>query len=124
MKRETNILFKVRAAMLLLVMVLTTATAWADDPNWLKSGDAWDATTNTLTVNSDVAGSAYRNRTEIEHLVINNGEILNINQYAFAGCTGLEAITCTGTEALNIDYKAFEGCTSLTAFFFPLIHLL
>ena len=55
-----------RFALTLLLSVLTATTAWAADPAWLKSGDSWDATTSTLTVNTEtVAQSAYRDCAEI-----------------------------------------------------------
>ena len=69
MKQKTT-----RFALTLLLSVLTAATAWADDPSWLKSGDSWDATTKTLTVNTaTVAPNAYWNNSVIENVIISNG---------------------------------------------------
>ena len=62
-----------RLTLTLMLVMLTAMTAWADDPSWLNQGDSWDETTKTLTVNTEtVAQNAYRNRSEIENVIISN----------------------------------------------------
>ena len=101
-----------RAAVLLLVMMLTTATAWADDPSWLRQGDSWDATTKTLTVNTImVAQNAYRNNSVIEHVIVGNGVTI-IDGYAFYGCTNLKTVFL-GSGVSGLYQYTFNGCTSL-----------
>ena len=53
--------------MTLLLCVLTTASAWADDPDWLKSGDSWDETTKTLTVEATTARNGYQYQCEVSN---------------------------------------------------------
>ena len=91
-----------RFALTLLVMMLTTATAWADDPEWLKSGDSWDETTSTLTVNTEtVAQYAYRNRSEIENVIISN-DVTSIGDQAFYSCTNLKTVFIgNGVESIG-----------------------
>ena len=95
-----------RAAMLLLVMMLTATTAWADNPWWLKSGDSWDETTKTLTVNTtEVAPIAYVNRTEIENVIVGN-DVTSIGASAFAGCPNLKTVIVSRTSsAPQINYN-------------------
>ena len=101
-----------RFALTLLVSVLTATTAWADNPLWLKSGDSWDETTKTLTVNTaTVAQYAYRDCTEIEHVIISNNVTVVFNN-AFQGCTNLKSVFLgSGVSGLYPD--TFNGCTSL-----------
>ena len=52
MKRETDILFKARAAVMLLVMLMTTATAWASELRYCencKSQTPYSVIGNTAT---------------------------------------------------------------------------
>ena len=101
-----------RFALTLLVSVLTATTAWAQDPTWLKSGDSWDATTKTLTVNTaEVAQNAYRNRSEIENVIISNG-VTSIGSAAFAGCTNLKTVF-VGNGVTSIGDGAFYSGTNL-----------
>ena len=101
-----------RFALTLLVSVLTATTAWAADPAWLKSGDSWDATTSTLTVNTEtVAQNAYRNRSEIENVIISN-DVTSIGDYAFQDCTNLKTVFI-GNGVTSIGLQVFLGCTNL-----------
>ena len=103
-----------RFALTLLLSVLTAATAWANDPEWLKSGDSWDETTSTLTVNTaTVAQNAYRNRSEIEHVIISNNVTVVFNN-AFQGCTNLKSVFLgSGLTGFVLSQNVFQGCTSL-----------
>ena len=101
-----------RFALTLLVMMLTTATAWADNPSWLKSGDSWDETTKTLTVNTEtVAENAYRIRSEIEHVIISDN-VTVMYSYAFKDCTNLKSVFL-GSGVSELYSYTFDGCTSL-----------
>ena len=130
-----------RIALTLLLSVLTAATAWADDPTWLRPGDSWDATTSTLTVNTEtVAQSAYWYNNVIENVIISNS-VTSIGANAFFGCTNLKTVfvsndvtsigdgafyNCTnlktvfvGNGVTGIGSSAFENCTSLTSINIP-----
>ena len=107
-----------RFALTLLLSVLTAATAWANDPAWLKSGDSWDETTKTLTVNTaTVVDFAYMNHSEIENVIISNG-VTSIGSAAFAVCTNLKTVF-VGNGVTSIGSSAFENCTSLTSINIP-----
>ena len=105
-----------RFALTLLVMMLTTATAWADDPAWLKQGDSWDATTSTLTVNTEtVAQNAYWYNNVIENVIISNS-VTSIGANAFFGCTNLKTVFI-GNDVTSIGDGAFYNCTNLKTVF-------
>ena len=105
-----------RFALTLLVMMLTTATAWADDPAWLKQGDSWDATTSTLTVNTaTVAQCAYWYNNVIENVIISNS-VTSIGANAFFGCTNLKTVFVSN-DVTSIGDGAFYNCTNLKTVF-------
>lgn len=103
--------FLTRTAMTLLVLLMTAATAWADE---------WDETTKTLTVTSDVvSAAAYRGNTEIEHVVIGSS-VVTVGMYAFLDCSNLQSVTYEeGSQLTRILDGAFARCTSLTSFTIP-----
>jgi putative transposon-encoded protein len=102
-----------RAAVTLLVMLLTTMTAWADNPDWLRSGDSWDDATKTLTVNStSVADNAYSRCSEIVNVVFSDN-VTDIGSDAFAYCTGLTTVTFGPNSHLEyIGSSAFYECNN------------
>lgn len=51
---------------ILALLCITASSAWADFTP--QTGDEWNSDTKTLTVNSNPKASAYKNKTEIEHL--------------------------------------------------------
>ena len=103
---------KNKRLLFLFITLLTLAQgAWADDPEWLKSGDSWDEATKTLTVNSNPVNNAYQNNTDIEHVIVSDN-VENIGSRAFDSCTKLKTIVI-GNGVKNINRDAFENCTSL-----------
>lgn len=100
---------------ILALLCITASNAWADFTP--QTGDEWNSDTKTLTVNSDPKASAYRNKTEIEHLIFANA-VTTINIQAFQGCTNLASITF-GSGLTTINQYAFQGCTSLTTVTLP-----
>lgn len=104
-------------AVLMLMALAVTLPAGADNPTWLKSGDTWDATTKTLTVNSDLKYQAYMDCTEIEHLVVSSG-ISHIGEETFYGCTSLKSVILPSTLKTIWDY-AFGNCTLLESVILP-----
>lgn len=108
------------AAVLAVMMMTVVQTAWADNPTWLKSEDTWDATTKTLTVNSNSSNHVYENNTEIKHLVVSS-DVIWLSDYAFSGCTSLETVSYEPNSEDNkfIDEGVFKGCSSLTSIILP-----
>ena len=101
-----------RFALTLLLSVLTATAAWADAPSLPKPGDSWDETTKTLTVNTaTVAQYAYRDCTEIEHVIISN-DVTSIGAGAFYGCTNLKTVF-VGNGVTSIGASVFYGCPNL-----------
>ena len=107
-------------AVLMLMALAVTLPAGADNPTWLKSGDTWDATTKTLTVNSNSSNHVYENNKEIKHLVVSS-DVTWLFEYAFSGCTSLETVSYEpDSEDLKyIDEGVFKGCSSLTSIILP-----
>ena len=96
----------------LFITLLTLAQgAWADDPEWLKSGDSWDEETKMLTVNSNPANNAYQNRSDIEHVIISDN-VESIGIRAFDDCNNLKTVF-VGNGVESIGNSAFYS-TSLT----------
>ena len=100
---------------ILALLCITASSAWADFTP--QTGDEWNSDTKTLTVNSNPKASAYKNKTEIEHLIFANA-VTTINNQAFQGCTNLASITF-GSGLTTINQYAFQGCTSLTTVTLP-----
>ena len=101
-----------RAAMLLLVLLFTTMTAWANDPWWLRDGDSWNETTKTLTVNTpEVVTDAYKERSEIEYVIFSNS-VTSIGFESFKGCSNLKTVF-VGSSVASIDVGAFGSCPNL-----------
>ena len=102
-----------RAATLLFVMLLTTMTAWANNPWWVRPGDSWDAKTRTLTVNSaEVVRDAYENRNEIEYVIISNNVTI-IRSDAFNGCFNLKTVFVSSSVVGGFGGGAFWNCPKL-----------
>ena len=57
--------------LLMLVLLCTMANStWADLTP--RSGDTWDSTTKTLTVNSNPTDETYTNKADIVNLIISS----------------------------------------------------
>ena len=100
-----------RTVIVLIMMMLTTMTAWADNPEWLKQGDSWDAATKTLTVNTNPGQNAYKEKADIEHVIISNN-VTSIGNTAFGDCTNLKTVFI-GNGVESIGTQAFWNCNSL-----------
>ena len=114
-----------RAAVLLLVMMLTATTAWAQSGS---CGDdlTWELTGNTLTISGSGAMANYEKpddqpwkdyRSSITSVVIGNG-VTSIGKYAFSLCT-LGSVTFEGSQLTSIGNSAFELCDHLTSITIP-----
>jgi hypothetical protein len=107
-----------RAAVLLLVMMLTTATAWAQSGS---CGDVtWELTGSTLTISGSGAMWDYGDpseqpwkdyRSSIKTVVIGSG-VTSIGNYTFAYCTGLTSINIPA-GVTSIGDNAFWNCSNL-----------
>ena len=73
------------------------------------SGDDWDSSTGTLTVNSNPSDFAYEMNSEIQHLVFSD-VVTSIGEYAFGDCPNLLTITIP-SSVTTIGNDAFLGCT-------------
>ena len=114
-----------RAAMLLLVMMLTTATAWAQDPGqpW-QCGDnlTWELNGKTLTISGTGAMYDYDDvmnptpwssyAAQINEVVIEDG-VTSIGIYAFSR-TAMTSIEIPASVT-SIGESAFFECESLTS---------
>ena len=115
-----------RAAMLLLVMMLTTATAWAQSGS-CGNHLTWRLTTRTLTISGSGAMADYASaaaqpwkdyRSSIKTVVIGNG-VTSIGKYAFSSCINLKSVTfADGSRLESIGERAFYG-TGLTSIEIP-----
>ena len=117
MKKKLLNLMKLRTAMMLAAVVVTflglPTKAWADE--WVRSGDTWDASSYTLTVNSDPPAGAYIHQ-DIVYLIIGNN-VKNIGDGAFSSCMWLKSLEIEG-DLKSIGDDAF-ACTSLENVFIP-----
>ena len=118
-----------RAAMLLLVMMLTTAMAWAQNESE-QCGDnlTWELNDNTLTISGSGAMYDYDlevNPTpwssyadQINEVVIGNG-VTSIGALAFSDCNSLGSVTfAEGSQLKSIGALAFSS-TGLTSIEIP-----
>ena len=113
-----------RAAILLLVMMLTTATAWAqsgscgDNLTWELTGE-FSNYTLTITGTGDMYDyNPVMNPTpwnshagQIYEVVIENG-VTRISSHAFNGCFGLTSIEIPASVT-SISNNAFQNCSNL-----------
>ena len=114
--------FLARAAMMLLLMVLTTVSAWADD-SWTSGGCDVILSGSTLTVKPQSDTGAMQNYTSssdrpwdsqkgnITSIVIGSG-VTSIGDYAFSGCSNLATVTVYAPSC-TLGTDAFYNCNSL-----------
>ena len=129
MKSELKRLFP-RAAMTLLVMLLTTVSAWADSSGSCGTNVTYtySESTHTLTISGNGAMADYANadaqpwknyRTAITSVVIESGVTL-IAKNAFNKCSNLATVTfATGSQLTTIGNEAFYDCSALAAITIP-----
>ena len=109
-----------RAAMLLLVMMLTTATAWADDSGNCGTNVTYSyvESTHTLTISGTGAMEDYEYSSarpwhnyvyEIKTIVIEDG-VTSISEKAFERCSGLETIS---VAVGNTVYDSRNDCNAI-----------
>ena len=131
--KSINRPFIARAAMLLLLL-LTTVSAWADlsgkcgsnlyynyqsSTQRLMIYNGTDSPNGSMTNYDDDAGhpAPWKScRGEIKKVVIDEG-VTSIGNYVFSGCTALIDVTIASTVT-SIGNRAFQNCTRL-----PSIHL-
>ena len=110
-----------KTAATLALMLLTTATAWAQsDHGNCGNGVGWKLNEGTLTISGEgtmfdfTANSApwYSYRENIRTVVIENG-VTNIGNNAFMRCSGLSSVTIPNSVT-SIGGMAFFGCSGLT----------
>ncbi len=92
-------------------------TVGAPTPSWVRNGDDWDNATKTLTVNSDLENGAYKNNTEIQHVIISNG-VTSIGKTAFNYCSNLSSVTIPNSVT-SIGMVAFGSCETLSSVTIP-----
>ena len=105
----------------LLLLLLTSMTAWADDPITGNCGTSvtYSFDGKTLTISGTGAMANYESsdqqpwkdfRNEIESLVIKKG-VTGIGNYAFADCEYLGSVTYeAGSQLTSIGKYAFYDC--------------
>ena len=89
----------------------------APTPSWVRAGDDWDDATKTLTVNSDLEEGAYKNNTEIQHVIISDG-VTSIGKTAFNYCSNLSSVTIPNSVT-SIGMVAFGSCEKLSSVTIP-----
>ncbi len=144
MKTETKTknLFA-RAAMMLLVMMLTATTAWAQAV--VQEGDwryTYDSGTNILTITSyegtdanvttptmlgghavtAIGNNCFKNNSQGSHenltsVTISEG-VTTIGQNAFNNCSNLASVSLPNSLT-SIDNNAFSNCSALTSITIP-----
>ena len=124
MNRKVYILQSVqtlRALAVIIVMLLTSATAWADDSGSCGDGVTYTfvESTHTLTISKtgdgtgEMDNSIFYNRNDIYTVIIESG-VTSIGNNAFIGCTNLTSVII-GPKVTSIGDDAFKGCTNLTS---------
>ena len=117
-----------RAAMLLLLMVLTTVSAWATDDSGSCGTNVtytYVESTHTLTIsgtgamaNYDLEGAPwYSYCSNITTVIIGSG-VTSIGSNAFVLCNGLTSVTIPNSVT-SIGDNAFMNCFSLTSIEIP-----
>ena len=113
--------YLMRTTMLLLLMVFTSISAWADDPITGNCGTSvtYSFDGKTLTISGTGAMANYESsdqqpwkdfRNKIESLVIKKG-VTGIGNYAFADCEYLGSVTYeAGSQLTSIGNYAFYDC--------------
>ena len=113
-----------RAALTLLVMMLTTTTAWADDSGSCGNNVTYQysESTHTLTISGSGAMENYGTppwysyRAGIKAVVIEDG-VSGIDDFAFQDCYSLTSISIPNSVTY-IGNHAFSSC-SLTSISIP-----
>ena len=123
MMKNSNLM--TRAAMTLLMMMLTATTAWAYDSG--SCGDNvtyyYSESTHTLTISGSGAMENYGTppwysyRNDIKAVVIDNG-VSSIGHYAFQSCTNMTSVSIPNSVT-SIGFDAFVNCSSLMSVSIP-----
>ena len=124
MMKNSNLM--TRAALTLLMMMLTAATAWADDSG--SCGDNvtyyYSESTHALTISGSGAMLNYGStppwksyRADIKAVVIEDG-VTSIGDDAFNECSSLTSVSIPN-GVTNIGDYAFRKCSSLTSVSIP-----
>ena len=123
MMKNTNLM--TRAALTLLVMMLTATTAWADDSGSCGNNVTYQysESTHTLTISGSGAMQNYGTppwysyRADIKAVVIDNG-VSSIGHYAFQSCTNMTSVSIPNSVT-SIGFDAFVNCSSLMSVSIP-----
>lgn len=100
-----------RKTFTLFIATLFSVSMFAQDPEWLASGDEWNGETKTLTIKSNPSGSNYQYKGDFEHLVIAEG-VTEIGTEVFSGCWEIIDVIIPASVT-NIGSEAFSGCQSV-----------
>ena len=123
MMKNSNLM--TRAALMLLVMMLTATTAWADDSGSCGNNVTYQysESTHTLTISGSGAMQNYGTppwysyRNDIKAVVIDNG-VSSIGHYAFQSCTNMTSVNIPNSVT-SIGFDAFVNCSSLMSVSIP-----
>ena len=123
MMKNSNLM--TRAALTLLMMMLTAATAWADDSGSCGNNVTYQysESTHTLTISGSGAMQNYGTppwysyRADIKAVVIDNG-VSSIGHYAFQSCTNMTSVSIPNSVT-SIGFDAFVNCSSLMSVSIP-----
>ena len=99
-----------RKTFTLFIATLLSVSMFAQDPEWLASGDEWDGETKTLTIKSNPEN--YQEKTDILHLVIAEG-VTEVAAQAFQNCINTIDVIIPASVT-SIGGEAFFGCSSVT----------
>ena len=100
-----------RKTFTLFIATLFSVSMFAQDPEWLASGDEWDGETKTLTIKSNPSGSNYQYKGDFEHLVIAE-TVTEIGAEVFSGCWKIRDVIIPASVT-NIGSDAFLSCLSV-----------